>query len=73
MEQSVQEIYAGQRRLQLLEHVHEVRCGPEVCEANCRTPRLNRIARMVRSGELTDADIAEIRALTQNDPPLLLS
>lgn len=73
MEQSVEEIYAGPRRTQLLERVHEYRCGPEVCEATCRTPRLNRIARMIRSGELTDADIAEIRARTLDDPPLLLS
>ncbi len=71
--QTVDEIYHSPARRALLERVHSCRCGPAVCEATRRTPRLNRIARALMSGELTDAMVQEIRRRSAADRQLLLS
>jgi hypothetical protein len=73
MTQSVSEIYQGARRKEILEIVHSRRMGPTVLEPNTRASRLNRIAQAIRSGELTDAQIEQIRQASLCDPPLLLS
>lgn len=71
--ESVAEIYAGSKRRDLLAAVHKVRCGPGVCEATCRTVRLNQIARAVQNGDLTNTGLAEIRLRESGARPLLLS
>ncbi len=71
--QSVDEIYHSDRRRELLARVHFHRCGPKVCEPTCRLVRLNAIAQAVRSGDLTDADIDEIRRRGVGERGMLLS
>jgi hypothetical protein len=72
-EQSVAQIYAGDRRRSLLAAVNSRNCGPCICEPTCRAVRLNAIARAVRSGVLGDEAIAEIRRRSAGDRGLLLS
>ncbi len=72
-EQSVAEIWSGEKRTALLQHVNSQRCGPLVCEATCRVPRLNRIFEAIRQGELSAAEFASIQRAAANDRRLLLS
>ncbi len=71
--QSVTGVYKGERRRQLLDIVHGVRMGPSAIEPNTRASRLDRIAKAIQSGVLTDTQIEAIRNASLNDPPLLLS
>lgn len=71
--ESVEQIWNGAKRVALLEHVNCQRCGPLVCEATCRVPRLNRIFEAIRRGELTPADIEAIAQVAQHERRLLLS
>jgi len=73
LDHSVEELLVGEKRSKLLERVHLHRCGQEVCEATCRMPRLHRIARALRDGTLTDADVEKLRTAAKNDSLLLLS
>jgi len=70
---TVAQIYHSPERRALLDKVHSYCLGPEVCEPTCRAVRLNRVAKAIQSGELTDADIKEIRCRSAGERPLLLS
>ncbi|MEZ5044089.1 MAG: radical SAM protein [Saprospiraceae bacterium] len=72
-EKSVYELYNGQERKKILEMVHKYKLGPEVMEPNTRSTRLDKIARAIHNGSLTDSEIKYIRQLSELDPPLLLS
>lgn len=72
-ESSIEEIYRGEARRRWLDRVERAHCGPEVCEATCRTSRLNEIARALRRGDLTEEQIAAIARAAVNEPRLLLS
>lgn len=70
--QSVSEIYSGKQRRKVVERVKRYRWGPEVCQATSRTARLDRIAKAIMSGELSDNEITRIREHSLNEPALLL-
>ena len=71
-QQSVKEIYWGDKRRQQLEFMNSHRWGPEVSQPTPRTARLDRIATAIHSGALTDNDIQEIGLLSLNSHQLLL-
>ncbi len=70
--QSVEEIYRSEKRKKLLDRIHKHSCNHTVCEATCRTGRLNGIARALMSGELTDKHIEFIRNISLKNPGCLL-
>jgi len=71
-EQTVAEIYRSELRNALFERVHAAGCGPAQCEATCRTCRLNQIARDLRSGEMSEAELHDVAVQATTDPwPLL--
>lgn len=72
MHQNVEDVLSGPRRIALLARVHGYKCGPQTCPATCRVPRLNKLARMIRSGELTAREITEISEYSMSQVPLLL-
>ena len=72
LDESVADIYKGARRRRLLEHMNAQRWGPDVSQPTPRTARLDRIAGAIRHGELTDADIHQIRDLSASSHQLLL-
>jgi hypothetical protein len=73
VEQSATEILHGESRRALLEKVASVRCGPSLCEATCRTPRLNRIATAFKHNRVENSIIERIRETAKKEHPLLLS
>jgi uncharacterized Fe-S cluster-containing radical SAM superfamily protein len=72
-ENSVAEIYAGGRRRQLMDLVHAARLGPGVFEPNTRSARLDRIARAIQAGAITQPEIDRLRRAATEAPPLVLS
>ena len=71
--QSVEEVYRSSRRMEFLEMANHCRWGAELFHPHSRTARLDRIARAVRTGELTDNDIERICELSQGSHPLILN
>lgn len=71
--QTVDEIYHSEKRKRILDLIHSYRLGPEVFEPNTRASRLDKIARLIRSGKLQDEQIEHIRQLSLDEPSLLLS
>lgn len=71
-EQSVEEIYRSERRVQLLHYVNSHRWGPDVAQPTSRTARLDRIAKAVRDRVLTDEDIEQIRQISLTSHSLIL-
>jgi uncharacterized Fe-S cluster-containing radical SAM superfamily protein len=61
LDQSVREIYTGDRRRAILARLNSERWGPSVAQPTSRTARLDRIAKALMSGELGSADIAEVQ------------
>lgn len=72
-EQSVDEIYRSARRMDFLRRADSCHWGPEMFQPHSRTARLDRIARVIRDGELTDADIEVIRQESLKSHTLLLN
>jgi hypothetical protein len=70
--ETVDKIYRGERRRQLLEYVNANRWGPNVAQATSRTARLDRIATAVRAGVLSDEDIADIGLVARGSHRLIL-
>lgn len=71
--QSVAEIYRSPQRMDFLRQAEGCRWGPQMFQPHSRTSRLDRIARAIREGELTDADIEVIRQESLKSHPLLLN
>ena len=70
--QSVQEIYGSLRRQQLLNRMNTQCWGPGVAQPTPRTARLDRIARAIQHGELSDSDLEAIRLASLSSHSLLL-
>jgi hypothetical protein len=70
--QTIQEIYGGVQRKRLLNRMNEQCWGPEVSQPTSRTARLDRIARALQSGQLTDDDVEAIRVASLGSHSLLL-
>lgn len=71
-EQSVKEIYQGARRRGVIAKYDAVHWGPELSQPTSRTRRLDRIARAINKGELTEPAIQQIRQLSLQSHRLLL-
>jgi hypothetical protein len=70
--EGVAEIYRGHRRREVLDLYNAHRWGPRYCQATSRLARLDRIARAVNLGEITDEDIEQIRSASLASHRLLL-
>jgi MoaA/NifB/PqqE/SkfB family radical SAM enzyme len=70
--QSVREIYQSPRRRQVLRLFYSCRWGPKLSQATARTARLDRIARALQAGEITDEDIEGVRRASTESIPMLL-
>jgi hypothetical protein len=70
--QSVQDIYSSVRRQRLLERMNAQCWGPGVAQPTPRTARLDRIARALQRGELSDRDLEVIRLASLSSHSLLL-
>jgi hypothetical protein len=71
--ETVEEVYQGEPRIRFLEMAEQMRWGPKLFHPFSRTTRLDRIAKAVINGELTDELIALIRKKSHESPPLLLN
>lgn len=70
--QSVVEVYRSKRRREVLEYMNSLRWGPTVSQPTSRTARLDRIARAVMTGKLSDSEIEAIRLASLNSHSLML-
>ncbi len=70
--ESVRDVYHGRRRIDALRVFQSVRWGPELSQPTARTARLDRIARAIQSGELSEQRIEQIRQLSLASHRLLL-
>jgi len=70
--QSVAEIYKSKRRREVLEYMNSLRWGPTVSQPTSRTARLDRIARAIMKGELSDSELEVIRLASLNSHSLIL-
>ncbi len=71
-DQSVEQVYDSPARRRLLDRVHAGVCGPTVCPPTCRARRLNAIADRAHRGGVSQRDLAHVRNLASDTPPLLL-
>lgn len=71
-EQSVSEIYQGERRHEILTRFDATNWGPKISQPTSRTSRLDRIAQAIHQGVLTDSMIGQIRQLSTRSHRLLL-
>lgn len=70
--QSVRDVYNGDKRKALLQRFNAMRWGPLVSHATARTSRLDRIARALHSGEVTESMLGAIRQHAVEHPGILL-
>jgi hypothetical protein len=70
--QSVAEVYQSSRRREMLEHMNSLHWGAAVAQPTARTARLDKIARAIMNGELSDAEIESIRIASLNSHSLIL-
>jgi len=70
--QSVAEVYKSKRRREVLERMNSMHWSAAVSQPTARTARLDRIARAIMNGELSDAGIESIRLASLNSHSLIL-
>jgi len=70
--QSVAKVYKSQRRREVLERMNSLHWGATVSQPTSRTARLDRIARAIINGELSDSEIEAIQQVSLESHPLLL-
>lgn len=70
--QSVAEVYKGKRRREVLDDMNSQRWGPAVSQPTSRTARLDRIARAIMNGHLSDSAIEAIRLASLKSHSLML-
>jgi hypothetical protein len=70
--QSVAEIYQSTRRRELLERMNALHWGAAISQPTARTARLDKIARAIMKGELSEAEIEAIRLASLQSHSLLL-
>lgn len=71
--QSVEEIYRGRRRRDMLRLAQSIRWGPQLFQPQGRTARLDAIAKAIMTGELVDEDIEAIRQASLSSHSLMLN
>lgn len=69
---TIAEIYAGRRRREVLEKFNTLRWGPTVAQPTARTNRLDKIARLIRTRQLSVAQITAIREYAKTQYPGVL-
>ena len=70
--QSVTEVYQSERRREVLKRMNSAHWSAAVSQPTARTARLDRIARAVINGQLSDAEIESIRLASLNSHSLIL-
>lgn len=70
--QSVAEVYKSKRRREVLEQMNSAHWSAAVSQPTARTARLDRIARAIINGQISDAEIESIRLASLNSHSLIL-